>query len=49
MADRQRTGQEILGKLELAKEYKFALAEPGGFRAFRLRVHLVVIILQESA
>ena len=47
MADRQRTGQQILGKLELANECEFALAKPGGLRAFGLRFYLEVILLQE--
>jgi hypothetical protein len=29
MADRERTGKQILGELELADQGKFALTEPG--------------------
>jgi hypothetical protein len=47
MAEGERTGEQIFGELELAEQSKLALAEPGGFRALRLRCHLAVIILQE--
>jgi hypothetical protein len=48
MADRERTGKQIFGELELADQGKFALTEPGGLGAFGRRLHLAVRILQEK-
>lgn len=47
VADRPRTGQEVLGQLELAQERELALAEPGGLGASGLRFYLDVVIQQE--
>ena len=47
VAHRERSRQKILRETELADEFELPLAEPGGFRSFRLAVHLVVIVLQE--
>ena len=49
MADGERARKQILGKLELAEQRKFALAEPGSLGTLGLEFHLEVILLQEVA
>ena len=49
MTDTERPGEQIFRELELADEGEFPLAELGCLRAFGLRVHLGVIILQVKA
>jgi hypothetical protein len=47
MTGTQRTRKQVFGKLELADQSEFPLAEPGGLSALGLRFHLDVMILQE--
>jgi hypothetical protein len=48
MADRERTGEQIIGETELADQRELALPEPGGLWTLGLGLHLAVILLQDD-